>query len=90
MKIFIDTAPLIYLIEGKESFAAAVEKQMNQCITAEENLTTSTLTLLELLVVPKRQEKKQLATQRKGPASQNTVLALAGCICTIITMKIIS
>ena len=66
MKIFIDTAPLIYLIEGEETFAAAVEKQLNQWITAENNLTTSTLTLLELLVVPKRQKNKQLVRKYRA------------------------
>ncbi len=66
MKIFIDTAPWIYLIEGEENFAVAVEKQLNQWITAEENLTTSTLTLLELLVVPKRQENKQLVRKYRA------------------------
>ena len=66
MKIFIDTAPLIYLIEGEEYFAGMVEKQLNQWIIAEENLATSTLTLLELLVVPMKQENKHLVQKYRA------------------------
>ncbi len=66
MKIFIDTAPLIYLIEGEEDFAAIVEKQLSQWITAGENLATSTLTLLELLVVPMKQENKHLVQKYRA------------------------
>ena len=66
MKIFIDTAPLIYLIEGEEDFATSVEKQLMQWIEAEENLATSTLTLLELLVVPMKQENKHLVQKYRA------------------------
>ncbi len=66
MKIFIDTAPLIYLIEGEDDFATSVEKQLRQWITAEENLSTSTLTLLELLVVPMKQENKHLVQKYRA------------------------
>ncbi len=66
MKIFIDTAPLIYLIEGEDNFATSVEKQLRQWITAEENLSTSTLTLLELLVVPMKQENKHLVQKYRA------------------------
>ncbi len=43
-----------------------VEKQLNQWITAKENLATSTLTLLELLVVPKRQDNKHLVQKYRA------------------------
>ena len=66
MKIFIDTAPLIYLIEGEDNFASSVEKQLRQWIKAEENLSTSTLTLLELLVVPMKQENKHLVQKYRA------------------------
>ena len=66
MKIFIDTAPLIYLIEGEEDFANIVEKQLNQWITAGQNLATSTLTLLELLVAPMRQQNKRLVQKYRA------------------------
>ena len=66
MKIFIDTAPLIYLIEGEDNFAISVEKQLRQWISAEENLSTSTLTLLELLVVPMKQENKHLVQKYRA------------------------
>ncbi len=66
MKIFIDTAPLIYLIEGEENFAACVEKQLRQWVIAGENLATSTLTLLELLVAPIKQEDKHLVQKYRA------------------------
>ncbi len=66
MKIFIDTAPLIYLIEGEEDFANTVEKQLNQWITTGQNLATSTLTLLELLVAPIRQQNKHLVQKYRA------------------------
>ena len=66
MKIFIDTAPLIYLIEGEDNFATSVEKQLRQWITAEENLSTSTLSLLKLLVVPIKQENKHLVQKYRA------------------------
>jgi len=66
MKIFIDTAPLIYLIEGEDNFASSVEKQLRQWIKAEENLSTSTLTLLELLVVPMKQKNKPLVQKYRA------------------------
>ena len=66
MKIFIDTAPLIYLIEGEEEFANTVEKQLNQWITTGQNLVTSTLTLLELLVAPMRQRNKHLVQKYRA------------------------
>lgn len=66
MKIFIDTAPLIYLIEGEDTVADSVEKQLRQWIAAEENLSTSTLTLLELLVVPMTQENQHLVQKYRA------------------------
>lgn len=61
MKIFIDTAPLIYLIEKQDSLSAAVESQLHQWLLSSEKLATSTLTLLELLVIPKKHNNQQMA-----------------------------
>ena len=47
-------------------FADIVEKQLSQWITSGENLATSTLTLLELLVVPMRQENKHLVQKYRA------------------------
>ena len=66
MKIFIDTSPLIYLIEGEGKFANMVEKQLSQWIRAEENLATSTITLLELLVVPIKQGNRVLVQKYRA------------------------
>ena len=60
MRVFIDTAPLIYLIESQSQKADIVERQLANWISAGARLTTSSLTLLELLVVPKRQKNIQL------------------------------
>ena len=63
MRIFLDTAPLIYLCEGTAAFSQAVSNQLEQWIRSEAILGTSTLTLLELLVVPKREKNERLATK---------------------------
>lgn len=60
MRIFIDTAPLIYLLEGQDLISDQVENQLSRWISAGETLITSTVTLLELLVVPKKQGDKRL------------------------------
>ncbi|MBT3273017.1 MAG: PIN domain-containing protein [Spirochaetales bacterium] len=66
MKIYIDTAPLIYLIEGQESLSVLVEDQLNRWISSKAILATSTLTLLELLVMPKKQKNKQLVQKYRA------------------------
>ncbi len=60
MKIFLDTAPLIYLIEGNPHFAERAEQQISQWLSSDAILTTSTLTLMELLIVPKKQKDNRL------------------------------
>ena len=61
MRIFIDTAPLIYLCEGTEKQNQSVSTQLGQWLEAERILGSSTITLLELLVVPFRENNKRLA-----------------------------
>ncbi|MCE9616243.1 MAG: PIN domain-containing protein [Lentisphaerae bacterium] len=55
MQIFIDTAPLIYLAEGAVERRERVALQLSQWVRDGALLSTSTLTLLEVLVLPKRE-----------------------------------
>ena len=66
MRIFIDTAPLIYLIEGRRTLSDSVEYQLGCWIRAEETIATSTLTLLELLVLPKKNNDPHLAQKYRA------------------------
>ncbi len=66
MKVYIDTAPLIYLIEGQDDVSNLVEDQIKRWISAKAILATSTLTLLELLVVPKREGNKQMVQKYRA------------------------
>ena len=61
MRIFIDTAPLIYLCEGTETQNQLVSTQLEKWLETESILGSSTMTLLELLVVPFRENNKRLA-----------------------------
>ncbi len=71
--VFLDTAPLIYLAEGDPERCEIVLQQLTRWIKSETLLGTSTLTLLELLVVPKR--KKNLQLERKYRTLLNTFLS---------------
>ena len=66
MRIFIDTAPLIYLIEGQGTLSDSVEAQIGNWIRVEETIATSTLTLLELLVVPKKNNDRHLVQKYRA------------------------
>lgn len=70
MKIFLDTSPLIYLTEGSEDYSDRVEIQLAQWIAADAILTTSSLTLLELLVIPKKQKNNRLAKKYQALLSE--------------------
>ncbi len=66
MKIFIDTAPFIYLMEGLDEYSDRVETQLKQWLMTEMILTTSTLTLMELLVTPKKQKNERLVRKYRA------------------------
>lgn len=72
-RVFLDTAPLIYLAEGDAARRERVLQQLTQWIETGATLGTSTLTLLELLVVPKREKKPGL--ERKYRALLHTFLS---------------
>lgn len=66
MRVFLDTAPLVYLCEETAALNEKVSSQLEQWIRSDTVLGTSTLTLLELLVVPKRERNQRLATKYRA------------------------
>lgn len=87
MRIFVDTAPFIYLLEAHPAFCEPVRQQLDAWAVAGANLHTSVITLMEVLVHPLRQGNIVLECQYRtglselaaGPfiAVDETVAALA-------------
>jgi len=65
-RIFLDSAPLIYLTERADAPAAQVQRQLAQWIERGDALVTSSLTLLELLVHPKRRGDLRLESKYRA------------------------
>lgn len=63
--VFIDTAPLIYLLEGKAALRTIVSDQLRIWIERDVPIYSSVLTLTELLVPAKRDNKSGLIYQYK-------------------------
>ena len=60
MKIFIDTAPFIYLIENNPEFGKKAKKFISESIVSGNQLKTSVISLMEFGVKPERDEKVQV------------------------------
>ena len=60
MKIFIDTAPLIYLIEKHPKYSAPLKKYFTELYIDGYEIITSVITYSEYGVKPKRDEKEEL------------------------------
>ena len=58
--VFIDTAPLVYLLEGAKALREPAEKQLAAWLDGGATLHSSTLTLMELLVKPIRDDHPAL------------------------------
>ena len=63
--VFLDTAPLIYLLEGASALRVAVHEQLKIWIEGNVPLYSSVLTLTELLVPAKRDNNSGLIYQYK-------------------------
>ncbi len=61
--IFLDTAPLIYFIEGHSAYAPILARLFNFNDKAGFSFIASTITLLEVLVKPLREGKTAIADQ---------------------------
>ena len=62
-RVFIDTAPFIYLLERDDELNRTVYQQFENWFESNSVLLTSVLTLAEVLVYPK--QKKQVALENK-------------------------
>jgi len=61
-KIAIDTAPFIYHLEAHPQYSKPTETIFNLIETGKITATTSTITLMEILVKPKK-EKNEMAVE---------------------------
>ncbi len=59
--VAIDTAPLIYYVEENPTFLSLLEPFFQAVDDGEIQLVTSTVTLLEVLVLPHKQKNNELA-----------------------------
>lgn len=59
--VFIDTAPLIFFIEKNPKYSAIVKPVVALIDSGQAKGVTSTITLLEVLVLPLREGNKKLA-----------------------------
>jgi predicted nucleic acid-binding protein len=64
--VFLDTAPLIYLVEGSSLLRDAARRHVAEWIDAGCTLWSSVLTLTELLVPAKRSDDAAMAYQYKS------------------------
>jgi len=63
--VFLDTAPLIYFIEKNARYLDAVRSVIALIDSHQAKGMTSTITLLEVLVLPLREGNKKLADKYK-------------------------
>ena len=53
-KIFVDTSPIIYLLDEKSPLRPKAEQLFSQFLNSQDKLVTSTITCMEYLVFPYR------------------------------------
>lgn len=70
MRVFLDTSPLIYLIEGNLEYREKVAAQLGAWVKNNAIIGTSALTLLELLVIPKKKSNDHLAHKYRAMVSE--------------------
>ncbi len=64
--VFLDTAPIIYYIEGNKGYKNFLDDLFELNIKGKIHFSTSSLTLLELLVVPLWAKRFDLVEQHKN------------------------
>ena len=64
--LFLDTAPLIYFIEKNRRYHDIIKPIISQIDAFETEGLSSTITLLEVLVRPLRDDNKKLANKYKA------------------------
>lgn len=74
--VFLDTAPLVYYMEGKSEYQEILNSLFEHHDNGSLFFATSTITLLEVLVKPIREGKIQLAEQYRNILTQATGIAL--------------
>ena len=62
-KIFLDSAPLIYFIEGNSEYQPLLQSLFESAEKGRFSFVTSAITLLEVMVKPLREGQKELAAQ---------------------------
>ncbi|WP_162416240.1 type II toxin-antitoxin system VapC family toxin [Cyclobacterium roseum] len=60
MKIFVDTAPFIYLMENNPGFAEKIKKAITEAIVKGHTLVTSVVTYMEFGVKPERENRQEV------------------------------
>ena len=63
--VFLDTAPLIYFIEGHTVFQSPLERFFSAFERGDFSILTSTLTIIEVLVKPLQMDRVDLVRQYK-------------------------
>ena len=74
--VAVDTAPFIYFVEADLRYSPVVESLFQLAARGTGQLVTSTLTLMELLVVPYRAGNQQLAGQYQALLTRSRGLQL--------------
>jgi len=64
-RVFLDTAPLIYFIEGHSTYQDKLVKFLTSNDNGDFTFITSSIALLEILVKPLKEGKSKLVTQYK-------------------------
>ncbi|UNC93572.1 type II toxin-antitoxin system VapC family toxin [Candidatus Contubernalis alkaliaceticus] len=64
-KVFIDTAPFIYLIEGSKDYSSYIQKIFEDCMSNDIILYTSIITYFEFCVKPYQLDKVELINSLK-------------------------
>jgi predicted nucleic acid-binding protein len=76
-KIFLDTAPFIYLVEDNQKYANSIANFIaDQIIVHESILFTSAITIAEFCVKPKRNNKLMVIEKFKNKLREHQVIVV--------------